>query len=32
MKPVKLSADQIDALVAYLTSITSPAAADDAGR
>jgi mono/diheme cytochrome c family protein len=28
MKPLKLSADQIDALVAYLTSVTQPATED----
>ena len=32
MKPVKLTPDQIDALVAYLTSIKADRAADDAGR
>jgi mono/diheme cytochrome c family protein len=32
MKPMKLSADQIDALVAYLTSVKSDKAAADAER
>lgn len=32
MKPVKLSADQIEALVAYITSAKVDSAADDAGR
>lgn len=32
MKPIKLTPDQIDALVAYLTSIKPDHAADDAGR
>ena len=32
MKPLKLSADQIDALVAYLTSVKPAAAADDTER
>jgi mono/diheme cytochrome c family protein len=32
MKPIKLNPDQIDALVAYLTSIKPDRAADDAGR
>jgi mono/diheme cytochrome c family protein len=32
MKAMKLSAEQIDALVAYLTSVKSDKAADDAGR
>jgi len=32
MKPVKLSADQIDALVAYLTSAKPASAGNDTGR
>ena len=32
MKPVKLTPDQIDALVAYITSAKADKAADDAGR
>lgn len=32
MKPLKLSADQIDALVAYLTSVKPAASGDDTGR
>jgi mono/diheme cytochrome c family protein len=32
MKPLKLSADQVDALVAYLTSIKPAAATGDAER
>jgi mono/diheme cytochrome c family protein len=32
MKPIKLSGDQIDALVAYLTSLKPVKATDDAGR
>ena len=32
MKPVKLTPDQIDALIAYITAVKTDRAADDAGR
>jgi mono/diheme cytochrome c family protein len=32
MKPVKLSGDQVDALVAYLTSLKPVTSGDDAGK
>jgi mono/diheme cytochrome c family protein len=32
MKPLKLSADQIDALIAYLTSVKPAQATEDTGR